>query len=528
MTVIVILLTWRILDSLWFKPKKIEKFLRAQGLKGNSYRFMFGDSKEIAQMTREAKSKPIHLKDDIAPRVLPFVHKSVADYGKICFTWMGPRPTVQVTEPAMIKEILADYYKFQKSRGNPLFRKLMKGLVDVEGDQWIKHRKIINPAFNIEKLKQMIPAFYTSCDEMINKWKNLLIKESSCEVDVCPYIETMSNDVISRTAFGSSFEEGRKIFELLHEMLVLIVKSIQSDIFPGSRFLPTKRNKRIKEIDKKVKDSIKGIVNKRLVAMKAGENSNDDLLGILLRSNHEEIKQDGNKNSGLSIEEIIEECKLFYVAGQETTRNLLIWTMVLLGQHTNWQTRARDEVLHLFRDKKPDFEGLSHLKVVNMIFNEVLRLYPSVSFLGRIIHKETKLGDIMLPAGTLLHINVLLLHYDYEIWGDDVKEFNPERFSEGVSKLFPFLSPNDNGADCKSRLETPRFVLFGHFLGVYGLPCFTNRSGIETTVALTPNNADSRPLAVPPILPSIPSLKITFREYIQVCIIRVETNGKSD
>lgn len=82
MTVIVILLTWRILDSLWFKPKKIEKFLRAQGLKGNSYRFMFGDSKEIAQMTREAKSKPIHLKDDIAPRVLPFVHKSVADYGK--------------------------------------------------------------------------------------------------------------------------------------------------------------------------------------------------------------------------------------------------------------------------------------------------------------------------------------------------------------------------------------------------------------------------------------------------------------
>lgn len=41
----------------------------------------------------------------------------------------------------------------------------------------------------------------------------------------------------------------------------------------------------------------------------------------------------------------------------------------------------------------------------------------------------------MLPAGTLLHINVLLLHYDHEIWGDDVKEFNPERFSEGVSKV---------------------------------------------------------------------------------------------
>ncbi|KAI3778600.1 hypothetical protein L2E82_07980 [Cichorium intybus] len=250
--VILVLLAWRILDLLWFKPKKIERSLRAQGLKGNSYRFMFGDSKEMAQMTRQAKSKPIDLKDDIAPRVLPFVHKSVAAYGKICFTWTGPTPMVQVTDPAMIKEILADYYKFQKSRGgSPLFRKLMKGLVDVEGDQWVKHRKIINPAFNIEKLKKMIPAFYMSCDEMINKWEKLLLKESSCEVDICPYVQTMSNDVISRTAFGSSFEEGTKVFELLHEMLVLIVKSIQSDFFPGSRFLAMNRNKRIKEIDQK-------------------------------------------------------------------------------------------------------------------------------------------------------------------------------------------------------------------------------------------------------------------------------------
>ncbi|KAI3778602.1 hypothetical protein L2E82_07982 [Cichorium intybus] len=156
MTVIIVLLSWRILDRLWFKPKKIEKFLRAQGLKGNSYRFIFGDLKEMAKMTRKANSKPIDLKDDIIPRVLPFVHKSVAAYGKICFTWMGPKLMIQVTEPAMIKEILGDYYKFQKSRGgNPLIRKLMKGLIDAEGDQWVKHRKIINPAFHIEKLKHM-------------------------------------------------------------------------------------------------------------------------------------------------------------------------------------------------------------------------------------------------------------------------------------------------------------------------------------------------------------------------------------
>ena len=63
----------------------------------------------------------------------------------------------------------------------------------------------------------------------------------------------------------------------------------------------------------------------------------------------------------------------------------------------------------------------------------------------RMIHKETKLGDINLPAGSLIQLHTMLSHYDPNIWGDDVKEFNPERFYEGVSKVtkgqsvyFPF------------------------------------------------------------------------------------------
>lgn len=72
---------WRISNWLWFKPKKIEKFLRDQGLKGSSYTFVFGDLKEMVQMRRDAKSKPMNLTHDIAPRVLPFIHKSISTYG---------------------------------------------------------------------------------------------------------------------------------------------------------------------------------------------------------------------------------------------------------------------------------------------------------------------------------------------------------------------------------------------------------------------------------------------------------------
>ncbi|KAI7756179.1 hypothetical protein M8C21_027752, partial [Ambrosia artemisiifolia] len=385
---------YRILNWLWFKPKKIEKFLKDQGLKGTPYRFLYGDLKEYSLTT-----------------------------------------LVHIYEPAMIREVFANYNTYQKQRsGNPLTKLLARGLADAEGDQWVKHRKIINPAFHMEKLKHMISAFYVSCNEMIDKWENVLTPESSGEVDVWPYLQTFSSDVISRTAFGSSFEEGRKIFELQREQARLVIKAANSIYIPGSRFLPTKNNKRMIEIDQQVKSSIKNIINKRVVAMKAGETSHDDLLGILLDSNYKEIKHHGNRNFGLSIEDVIEECKLFYFAGQETTGNMLVWTMILLGQHSEWQTRAREEVLHVFGDKTPDIDGLTHLKVINMIFNEVLRLYSPAVLLRRLLHDESKLGNLTLPPGTVIQINALILHHDKDTWGEDANEFNPQRFFDGVSK----------------------------------------------------------------------------------------------
>ncbi|KAA8533427.1 hypothetical protein F0562_031139 [Nyssa sinensis] len=126
----------------------------------------------------------------------------------------------------------------------------------------------------------------------------------------------------------------------------------QSLYIPGWRFLATKRNKRMKQIDKEVQALLRGIINKRVEAMSGGEASNDDLLGALLESNFKEIQQNGqNKNVGMS--------------------------------HPNWQQLAREEVLQVFGNNNMDFDGLNHLKIVTMILYEVLRLYPPVAVLSR-------------------------------------------------------------------------------------------------------------------------------------------------
>ncbi|KAM7497867.1 hypothetical protein LguiA_022281 [Lonicera macranthoides] len=274
---------------------------------------------------------------------------------------------------------------------------------------------------------------------------------------------TFSDDVVPRLMpfVHNSFQKyGKNFFvwlgprPMVHIMDPDVIKELLTKInqFPKpkggnplSRFLPTKRNNRMKEIEKQVQASIRGIIDKRVKAMEAGEASHDDLLGILLESNFKEIQQHGNKNFGMTINEVVEECKLFYFVGQETTSAMLVWTMILLSQYPSWQEHAREEVFDVFGNAKPDFDGLSRLKIVNMIFYEALRLYPPVLSLGRTIHEETKVGEISLPAGVILQLPILLVHYDKELWGEDAKEFKPERFSEGVSKVtkgqvsfFPF------------------------------------------------------------------------------------------
>lgn len=72
---------WSILNWIWLKPKKLEKLLREQGLKGNPYRLLVGDIKDLLKIQKEAASKPMNLSDDIVPYVFPFGQQSVAKHG---------------------------------------------------------------------------------------------------------------------------------------------------------------------------------------------------------------------------------------------------------------------------------------------------------------------------------------------------------------------------------------------------------------------------------------------------------------
>ncbi|KAL6615621.1 hypothetical protein ACP70R_037891 [Stipagrostis hirtigluma subsp. patula] len=426
----------RLLDQLWWQPRRLERALRARGLRGTSYRFVAGDLNDYNRLAKEAWSRPLPLRcHDITGRVVPFLHNNIREHGKTSMYWFGPIPKVTIVDPNVAKDVLSNKFgHFEKLKFPALSKLFSRGLANHEGGKWVKHRRILNPAFHMEKLKLMLPVFSACCEDLVSRWLRCLGSDDCCELDVWPELQNLTGDVISRAAFGSSYLEGKRIFQLQADQAERFMKNLQKIGVPGYMLLPTENNRKMRRNNKEINSILRNLIGKRIQAMK-GAGNKDDLLGLLLESNMRDINDGhGQSGMGMTIEDVIEECKLFYFAGMETTSVLLTWTMVLLSMHPEWQDRAREEVLGLFGKNKPEYEGLSRLKIVTMILYEVLRLYPPAVVFNRKTYKEMEIGGITYPAGVVIELPVLFIHHDPDIWGSDVHEFRPYRFAEGISK----------------------------------------------------------------------------------------------
>lgn len=74
---VVRMLNW----ALW-QPRRLERILRSQGLKGSTYRPIRGDVKDIARLDEEARSKPMpSFSHAIFPRVTNFLSRTIENHG---------------------------------------------------------------------------------------------------------------------------------------------------------------------------------------------------------------------------------------------------------------------------------------------------------------------------------------------------------------------------------------------------------------------------------------------------------------
>nr|CAB3500304.1 unnamed protein product [Digitaria exilis] len=323
--------------------------------------------------------------------------------GKVYLWWFGPTPALCVGSYDMVKRILSDKVELYPKPSPPpgLLALMGMGLVFTQGDDWVRHRRVVSPAFAMDKLKMMTGAMVACAGEVIREWESRAAANGGeVTVEVGKQFAELTADVISHTAFGSSYRQGKEVFLAQRELQFIAFTSFATTRFPGAQYVPTKSNLRRWRLESKVRDTLVAIIDERMATAKKEEAYGHDLLGLMLEANACG-GEDGK--SAMSMDEIIDDT----ASGRKSSE-------CGTGAIT-------DDVLN-------------KLKLVTMVVYETLRLYGAVTRILRMTTADVDLCGVKVPKGTLLLIPIAMLHRDEEIWGADAGEFNPLRFRNGVGR----------------------------------------------------------------------------------------------
>lgn len=403
-------------------------------MKGPKPTLLDGNTKEMKRIQHELKPMKKQDSNNYISTLFPHILVWKETYGSVFLYSSGGREILHVSQPDMVKDI---GHWTPSELGKPNYLKKTRkallggGLFTVNGDEWAYQRKTMAPEFFMEKIKGMIQLIEDATAPLLEAWENILDSAGgSTEIVVDDYVRNVSADVIARACFGSSFAKGEEIFRMLRKLQTAIS---QQDAFVGLsalwKHLPTKSNREIRNLVEQVRLQIVEVA-KANVSDNGAENAatHNDLLRAIINGAH------GDGHGGTAEDFIVCNCKTIYFAGHETTAVTAIWCLMLLAKHPEWQERARCEALEVCRARSTlDVDALHQLKILTMVIQETLRLYPPASVMMREALTDIKIGGLDVPRGTIVQVTRSMLHLDKEAWGPDADEFRPGRFANGVA-----------------------------------------------------------------------------------------------
>ncbi|GBB88720.1 hypothetical protein RclHR1_01530008 [Rhizophagus clarus] len=377
----------------------------------------------------------------------------VRKYGNIVkYNGLFNKPTLYVADPKIVQEMtLSKSYDFVKPYNKFTIALLGNGIVFAEGDVHKRQRKMMNPAFTYNNIKEMVPIFIRVSSTLKDLIENE-ISQGKSNINLTPYISKTTLDIIGLAGFSYEFNSLTSSNELAtayDSILNFPPSTLRTGVILLSNYVPFIRDIPV-GINLKFKNSCAVIsrVSKRLVEEKYkkaenGELKDKDLLSLLINTN--KILPDEEK---MTDEELKNQIMTFLIAGHETTNVTTCWALYLLAQHPHEQDLLREELVKAFPDKSnfnPTFDEINSLEHLNCVIKETLRIRTPVPAVRRTNVKDEVLGKYFIPKNTEIFIGISALQKSTEIWGPTADNFDPKRWldpSLNVTNLdyMPFLN----------------------------------------------------------------------------------------
>jgi cytochrome P450 len=343
--------------------------------------------------------------------------------------WIG-RTFHYLRKPEHMKAVFldhADIFKksqFQKKLVGPA---LGEGLLTSEGEHWKFQRRAASPAFRIDALRALVPAFSHSAQEMIERIK---VMPAGQTVDVMQEMQHATLDVIVETILGGADPEFgyERMARIVSDYIETMGKPDMLDMFGTPNWVPRpwggKGRRRAVELQKSAVNAI----NRR----RASGAERKDLLGLLLAA------RDPETSRGLSDVELRDNVVTFIGAGHETTALTLTFSLYLIANAPEVQERLLREVLDVCGDKPIDAAMVEDLVYHEQVVKEAMRLYPPVAIIDRVATEDIDIGDALIKKGDFSFSLIYIMHRHKLLW-DNPERFDPERFSpENAKKLHRF------------------------------------------------------------------------------------------
>ncbi|WP_194095652.1 cytochrome P450 [Marivivens aquimaris] len=341
-------------------------------------------------------------------------------------------------DPALVRLVLnerPDDFPKSDRVGAGLRPLLGNSVFLTNGETWKRQRLIIDPAFEGGRLRDTFPAMWAAGEAMVARVEHYANGEP---IEFEQEASHAAADVIFRTLFSIPIEHNTaaRVFHefRLHQRTMPILNL--AAFVPGPRWMPRFFRRETKRTAKVIRQLISSLTAERLTEIKAGT-APDDLATKIMTTTD---PQTGEK---FSVEEMVDQVAIFFLAGHETSASALAWTLYLLATHPEWQDKIAAEAA----DLTDDFSQLSKLKTARDVFREGLRLYPPVPMMVRETTCPETFRDRPVKEGAQVVLSPWHLHRHERLW-EKPDDFDPARWhtENGKACMREAFIPFSSGA----------------------------------------------------------------------------------